>query len=210
MRKLSTLAALALIVSPAAAMAEARPAASAADNIAAFGDWKMRCGEGSPGEWACEVIASVVPPGQAEPIAQVAFGRKIQAPDARKDKPAASKAGDKDKQTADKPAEKPASKDEKPAETTTRLVILVPVNVTIAPGLEVLADPAQPALKIPLKTCIQAACFSEIELNNDQLQLFRNRSQPAQITFTDPRGNPVKIALSLKGLDQALDALAKR
>ncbi|PNG27507.1 invasion associated locus B family protein [Methylocella silvestris] len=210
MRKLSTLTALAFVVSVGAAMAEARPAASAADNVATFGDWKLRCGEGAPGEWACEVIASVVPPGQTEPIAQVAFGRNIQPPSAQKDKPAPGKTADKDKQTAEKPAEKTASKDEKAGEKTTRLVILVPVNITIAPGIEVLADPGQPPLKIPLKTCIQAACFSEIELNDDQLHLFRNRPQPAQITFTDPRGNAVKIILSLKGLDQALDALAKR
>ena len=82
--------------------------------------------------------------------------------------------------------------------------------MTIAPGIEVVVDAAKPHLTFPLKTCIPAACLAQIELTSEQLQAFRNRSEPGQIIFTDPGGKPVTIAFSFKGLDKALDLLAKQ
>ena len=86
----------------------------------------------------------------------------------------------------------------------------MPVNVTIAPGIDLVTDAAKPHVNVPLKTCIQAACLGQIELTDEQMQVFRNRSEPGQIIFTDPGGRAVTAALSFKGLDQALDSLAKQ
>ena len=61
----------------------------------------------------------------------------------------------------------------KPAAGTTRLVVLVPVNVTIAPGIDLVTDAAKPHVNVPLKTCIQAACLGQIELTDGQMQVFR-------------------------------------
>jgi invasion protein IalB len=183
MRTTLILAAGGLALSCAAAMAEARP--TTAPNSAApetFGDWILRCGDApAGGQRACEVETFLTLPGQKQPIAQVAFGRSLRAP---------------------------TDKGDAGAETT-RLVVLIPVSVTIAPGIDVRADRASPPLTLPLKTCIPTTCFAQVELSGEQMQAFRNRSQPGEIVFTDPGGQAVSLALSFRGLDQALDSLAK-
>lgn len=209
MRKIQILAMSALLGSCAAAMAESRATtAPPAPDATTFGQWTLRCGVGpNGGERACEVDSAVVPPGQTSPIAQVAFGRLVQSPDKQaKDPQAPDKNAGKDT-----PVDKAApNKDAKSEEKTTRLIILVPVNVTIAPGVEVVTDAAKPHLNLAFKTCIQAACFAQLELTADEMQAFRGLTKPGQLIFTDPGGKPVPVELSFKGLDQALDALAKR
>lgn len=218
MRKTLILAMSALLISPAAllscaaAMAETQataPATTAAPNPepVTFGDWTLRCGTSPDGATrACEVDSWITEEGQKQPIAQIAFGRAVTTPQKKTD---ADKA--KDKPAKDAAAkDKPAAADAKVGDVTTRLVVVVPVNVTIAPGIDVVADAATPHLTFPFKTCIPAACLAQFELTGDQLQAFRNRSEPGQIIFTDPSGKPVTIAVSFKGLDQALDSLAKQ
>ncbi len=205
MRRILILATSALAVSCGGALADARATGAPENATPTFGAWTLRCGAApAGGERACEVDSMITMPGQKQPIAQIAFGRP--ARDQAKDKPVADKKADKSS-AAEK--DKPPEKDAKSVERTTKLVILVPVNVTIAPGINVIPDAAKPPLNIALKTCIQAACFAELELNNEQLQAFRNRTQPGQIIFTDPGGKPVVVELSFNGLDQALDALDK-
>ncbi len=214
------------------ARAEAHATGAPAEATPTFGAWTLRCGAApAGGQRACEVDATIVQPGQKGPIAQIAFGRPMQAKEKPADKngeKAADKNADRKKpaQAAavkDAAAKDAATKDAKEAkdaagdaakeptseERTTRLVILVPVNVTIAPGINVIADAAKPPLNLPLKTCIQAACFAEMELKDEQMQAFRGRTQPGQIVFTDPGGKPVIVELPFNGLDQALDELAK-
>ena len=113
---------------------------------------------------------------------------------------------DKTKDAAAKDKAAPEAADAK----TTRLVVLVPVNVTIAPGIEVVTEAGKPPVNVQFKTCIPAACLGQLELSDAQLQAFRNHTQPGQLTFIDPGEKPVTIPLSLKGLDQALDSLAKK
>ncbi len=189
MRKSQVIAFGAYLLSCAAALAQGHAAAAPTpdDTSETYGDWILHCGASPAGERACEVTASIKLRGGTAPVARLAFGRAIEA----KDK--------KDKDQA-KDAEK---------NRTTRLVVLVPVNVSIAPGVDVAADVTKPHITLPFKSCIPAACFAEIELSDDQLQTFRNRSQLGQLVFTDPAGKQLPIEISFKGLDQALDALAK-
>ncbi|MEJ0093477.1 MAG: invasion associated locus B family protein [Methylocella sp.] len=194
MRKTQIIAFGAYLLSCGAGLAQAHaPAAPAAPSAGAegtsetFGDWFLHCGV-SPtgsGEQACEVTTTIKLQGDA-PVARIAFGRAIQPKGQAKGK-------------------EPA-KDKPPM----RLVVLVPVNVLIAPGVDIAPDAAKPHLTLPFKSCIPAACFAEMELDDDQMQTFRNHSQPGQLAFTDPAGSPKPLEISFKGLDQALDALAKR
>ncbi|MGA2638915.1 invasion associated locus B family protein [Methylocella sp.] len=187
MRKTLILAMSALLISPAAllscaaAMAETQaPATTGSRNPepVTFGDWTLRCGTSPDGATrACEVDSWITEEGQKQPIAQIAFGRAVTTPEK---KPDGDKAKDKPaKDTAAK--DKPAAADAKAGDGTTRLVVVVPVNVTIAPGIDVVADAAKPHLTFPFKTCIPAACLAQFELTGDQLQAFRNRSEPGQI-----------------------------
>ena len=201
----------AALIAPAAARAEVK--ATTTEPAAApetFGDWTLRCGVSPDGTTrACEIDSWITEGDKKQPIAQIAFGRPVQALEKKADADKTKDKTGKDKADKDAPAAAPAA-DAKSDKDTTRLIVLVPVGVTIAPGIEVVVDAAKPHLAMPLKTCIPAACLAQIELTNEQLQTFRNRSEPGQIIFTDPGGKPVTIAFSFKGLDQALDSLAKQ
>ncbi len=199
------------------AKTEARPDAkssAAAGDVQTFGDWTLRCGTGPTGEHACEVSSMIKRPGSTGPIAQIAFGRQVAAGQAEKDKPEKDKA-EKDKAGKDKPAaaeaDKLAAAAALQAGTPARikLVVLIPVNVTIAPGVELGADAAEP-VRMPIKTCIQAACFAEALLTDAQVKTFRSKSQPGRLVFTDPGERPVAVEVPFKGLDQALDALERK
>jgi invasion protein IalB len=181
MRKSQIVALGAIFLSCGAALAQGKTPPPAADNTETFGDWILHCG--------------VAPSGTGERACEVTSSIKLHG----ETNPIARLAFGRPIQP--KGAEK---------NTTMRLVVLVPVNVTIAPGVTIAPEVAKPPLTLPFMSCIPAACFAEIELNEEQMQAFRNRSQPGQLTFTDPATKPVPVEISFKGLDQALDALAKR
>ena len=100
-------------------------------------------------------------------------------------------------------------RDAKLAESTTRLVVIVPANVSIGPGVNVVANPIDPYLTFPFKSCLQTVCFAEIELSEDRMKAFHNRTAPGQLIFADPDNKPVTLEFSYKGLDDALASLAK-
>jgi invasion protein IalB len=187
MRKTWIPATNALLLSCAAALADAKTTAPQATAPQTFGDWTLRCGvSAASGERACEVDAAVTQPGQSQPIAQMAFGRPVNPPGSA-----------------------PPATGAEPVPGTTRLVVIVPANITIAPGVNVVANPIDPYLTLPFKSCMQAACFAEIELSDEQMKAFRNRTTPGQLMFADPGNKPVMVEFSYKGLDEALDSLAK-
>jgi len=91
-----------------------------------------------------------------------------------------------------------------------RIVALVPPNVMIVPGVMISPELGKPGVALGYKTCVPGGCVADADLGKDQIQNFRNRPKPGQIAFNDAAGKPVTLELSFKGLDQALDALAKR
>jgi len=92
----------------------------------------------------------------------------------------------------------------------TRIVALVPVNVSTAAGVKIEADPGKSEISLPFKSCVPAACVAEAELSKDQLQGFRGASKAGQITLVDAAGKSAALQFSLRGLDQALDAFFKQ
>ncbi|WP_395697848.1 invasion associated locus B family protein [Methylocella sp.] len=196
-----------------AARAQTKPEANAPE-VVMFGEWTLRCGVGPTGERACEIGSTIKRAGQKDPVAQIAIGRQIApAPAAPKDSketkaaPAAAA-----KAQTPPPAPQPAAP--QPAASAPaapmKLIILIPVNVMIAPGVEFAGDPAAPPLKLPIKACVQAACIAEAPLTEEEVKAFRGRAQPGRLTFTDPAERPVSVEVSFEGFDKALDTLARR
>lgn len=91
-----------------------------------------------------------------------------------------------------------------------RIVALVPVNVSIASGVKIESDPGKAGIALPFKSCVPAACVAEGELTKEQLQGFRAQKGAGQLTFADSSGKQAALQLSLRGLDQALEAFFKR
>jgi invasion protein IalB len=91
-----------------------------------------------------------------------------------------------------------------------RIVALVPPNVSIGPGVTISPEPGKPGMALVYKTCVPRGCVADADLGKDQVQSLRNRPKPGQIAFMDATGKPMTLELPFKGLDEALDALAKR
>lgn len=65
-------------------------------------------------------------------------------------------------------------------------------------------------LGLSFKSCVPAGCLAESELSKEQLQAFRASAKSAgQLTLVDASGKSATLQMSLRGLDQALDAYFK-
>jgi invasion protein IalB len=91
-----------------------------------------------------------------------------------------------------------------------RLIVQTPVDVVIAPGVKVEPTLDKGAVILAFRACTMRGCFAESDLAADQLASFRGRDAPGQITITGADGKAFALQISLRGLDQALDAFMKR
>jgi invasion protein IalB len=91
-----------------------------------------------------------------------------------------------------------------------RLVIQLPVNVTVANGVKLQANDKDPGLLAPFKRCIPAGCFAEVDVKDDAMKKFRSATEPWKMQLKDGADHDVAIPLSFKGFGQAFDALLKQ
>lgn len=92
-----------------------------------------------------------------------------------------------------------------------RIVALVPVNVSIPPGVKVEGDSDKPAISLPFRTCVPSGCFAEAELSKEQVQAFRAPTTAAgRLTVVDASGKSATLQLSLRGLNEALEVYFKQ
>jgi invasion protein IalB len=91
-----------------------------------------------------------------------------------------------------------------------KLVIQLPVNVSVPGGVKIQADDKDPGLVAPFKRCIPAGCFAEVDLKDDMMKKLRAAAQSWKMQLKDGGEHEVAIPLSLKGFAQAYDALLKQ
>jgi invasion protein IalB len=91
-----------------------------------------------------------------------------------------------------------------------KLLIQLPINVSIPGGVKFQTDDKDPGLLAPFKRCIPAGCFAELDLKDDMMKKFRAAAQSWKMHFKDGGEHDVAIPLSLKGFAQAYDALMKQ
>ena len=89
-----------------------------------------------------------------------------------------------------------------------RILALVPVNVSVQAPVKIVADTAE--ITLPLRSCVPGGCFAEAELGKDLLQTLRTPLKgQGQLTLVNASGKPTTVAFSMRGLDAALDAYFK-
>jgi invasion protein IalB len=92
-----------------------------------------------------------------------------------------------------------------------KLVVRVPVNVTIASAVQLAMD-ASDVTALAFRTCNAGGCYAEMELRDDAL-LGRMRARPpgqqGRIAWHDAANNGLALPVSFRGLAAALDALAR-
>ena len=90
-----------------------------------------------------------------------------------------------------------------------RLLVQVPVNVSLATGVRVQVDGRDWGLAGPFRRCLLAGCFATIALKDGVLKTFGATKAPVRIVYANAAKAKVAIPLSLKGFSQAFDALTK-
>jgi invasion protein IalB len=91
-----------------------------------------------------------------------------------------------------------------------KLVIQLPVNVTLASGVKLAADDKDPGLLAPFRRCVPAGCFAELDLKDDTMKKFRAATESWKTRLQDGTDHDVAIPLSFKGFGLAFDALLKQ
>jgi invasion protein IalB len=94
-------------------------------------------------------------------------------------------------------------------EDPTRLVVLIPSNITVAVPMRLnLADGAQP-IPVTLKACGPRGCVADTELTAALLTRMRGREAQGRLEYRDALNAEVALPFSTRGLGQALDALRR-
>jgi len=93
--------------------------------------------------------------------------------------------------------------------TPPRIVVQVPVNITVAEPVRLTVDPA---LVLPFRSCTPQGCFAELALA-DAAVVTRLRARaadaPARLEWRDPTGAQQGVPVSFRGFSDALDALGR-
>ena len=83
-------------------------------------------------------------------------------------------------------------------------------NVAFPSDVKLMTDDkdTQPVV-LSWSTCIPSACRADGELKDDQLKRWKALTANGHLVFKQSGGQPTPITVSIRGLPQALDALAK-
>jgi invasion protein IalB len=91
-----------------------------------------------------------------------------------------------------------------------RVTVVLPVNVSFPGAVQIATDEKNvKALDLPWRRCLPTGCFADNALSDEALARWRSLRQPGRILFKDASERELTIPLSLRGLGQAFDALAK-
>jgi invasion protein IalB len=92
-----------------------------------------------------------------------------------------------------------------------RLLALVPVNVSTQSPLRISVDSGKTDLSLPIRNCTPGGCLADAELGKDLIQALQTPAKsPAQMTIVDASGKTASVSFSLRGLSDALDAYFKQ
>ena len=85
-----------------------------------------------------------------------------------------------------------------------------PIAIYLAKAPQVtMADANSRVLQLTWRRCLPRGCFADLSLNTDMHKTLRSATEPARLTFQNAGYRDVTLPVSLSGLPQALDALAK-
>lgn len=91
-----------------------------------------------------------------------------------------------------------------------RLTVVVPSNISLPGFVRIFADDKQAeGFDLAWRRCTPGGCFADAEIKDDMVLKMRARTDKGRLQFKDSTGRDIALPFSLRGLAQALDALAK-
>ena len=86
--------------------------------------------------------------------------------------------------------------------------MVLPVNVGFPSAPKITAGEDGDPLEMSWRQCVPAGCFAEAAFGADTQRVWRD-GKTAKVESKAAGGQPFNFAISLRGLAQALDAMAK-
>jgi len=94
---------------------------------------------------------------------------------------------------------------------TFHATVVLPTNIALPSLVRVgSADGKEKAFDLNWTRCVPGGCYADAALPDDILAAWRAASEARTLKFASAAGRDVELPLSLRGLPQALDALAKQ
>jgi len=93
-----------------------------------------------------------------------------------------------------------------------RVTVLVPVNVSFAIQPRLVGSDSESTFApifLTWRRCVPNGCIADASLTDDQVRRLRARTENARVLFQDATGREAALPFGPRGLEQALDALAK-
>lgn len=91
-----------------------------------------------------------------------------------------------------------------------RITAVMPVSVTFPSSVQIiLGEKDAKPLDLPWRRCIPTGCFADAAPSDELVKQWRKAGEAGRIQFRDAAGRELALPLSTRGLDPALDALAK-
>lgn len=91
-----------------------------------------------------------------------------------------------------------------------RVTAVMPVSVTFPSVVQiVIGEKDAKPLELGWRRCLPSGCFADAPLGDDVVRQWRKASEAGRIVFRDAAGRDLVLPLSIRGLDQAVEALAK-
>lgn len=91
-----------------------------------------------------------------------------------------------------------------------RITVVMPVSVSFPSSVQiVMGDKDAKPVELAWKRCVPAGCFADAVAGDELLRHWRRSGEAGRILFKDATGRDVALPLSTRGLDPALEALAR-
>lgn len=91
-----------------------------------------------------------------------------------------------------------------------RVTAVMPLSVSFPSSVQIAMGDKEPKpVDLSWRRCLPSGCFADVAPSDDVLKQWRKASEPGRILFKDAAGRELALPLSGRGLDQALEALAK-
>jgi invasion protein IalB len=84
-------------------------------------------------------------------------------------------------------------------------VFTLPLGIRLPPGVQLTVDGGEP-IRFPVQICVRQGCRADLVLTPELIESMRNGTE-AQIAVIDPRGQPVRLPVSLIGFTAALERI---
>ncbi|MCA0301566.1 MAG: invasion associated locus B family protein [Proteobacteria bacterium] len=91
-----------------------------------------------------------------------------------------------------------------------KLTVVLPLNVALATAPKVTVDAKDgPAVQTAWQRCLPAGCLASAPLPDDTVKKLRSAGETGKLEYRDAADREVSLPYSLRGLPEALDALAR-